>query len=1053
MTFENEGKFEDAIIKLLVEEKGWDGGVINRPSEEDLIQNWADIIFKINNEVDRLNGVPLNKGEINQLMAQVNSLATSNQRNSFINDKTVIITRENEKDKLHYGKEISLKIFDRNEIAAGSSIYQIAQQPRFKKDDPVDYNRRGDFMLLINGLPVIHVELKKDGVPLMNAVYQIKQYLAENKFRGLFSLVQIFVAMTPDDMLYFANPGDKALNKDYFFKWADFNNEPRTNWDNIASEFLSIPMAHQLIGYYTIADSKDEVLKVMRSYQIYATREIVDRVREKQRNNWSIRDQRGGYIWHTTGSGKTMTSFKAAELIAQLKYCDKVIFLVDRITLASQTVSEFEGFSPYEEIYATENTDALLSLLEDDNLGRLIVTSIQKMSNIVDGKVSEKKLADIKNKRIVFIVDEAHRSTFGTMMTDIKNTYEDAMFFGFTGTPIQTQTNNTDSTEITTADIFGNELHHYTLADGIRDENVLAFDITKVQTIKEMDLRRELALYKAHVNSIAELKDKDKAYKIYSEWMDSKKHSILEIESILGNVPYEKEEHRQKVVDDILNSWIELNYNNLSSAIFATSSIKEAISYWRMLKDNELGLKVTCIFDASDDFNEFTEEKTAGLKDIIKHYNKMYNKSFSLSTHASFKADVANRLAQKRQYRNITKEIRDEKTDIKRKIASDEKIDIVIVVYQLLTGFDSKWVSMLFLDKVLEMHNLIQAFSRTNRLNGTIKPHGIIKYYRRPATMEYNIKKAVKEYSGDNPYMMFVDKLPMNVRTINHEYEEIRDVFKMCKIENFSRLPEDDTAIKKFVSHFNILNKALISAIAQSFRWDKSSYYDKDKKEYVTLAITEEEYQTLLARYRELASEEAGHIPIDIEFDYTIIDDSFKIDFDYMNENFNKYLKELQDPNSSKEYLDELKNSLHKNFTLLPRDKQAYAEMIMNDLQSGDLKIVKESDFNDYINAYSVSELDRQIDSMVKFTGINEEKLRSLLMLKPTENNINEFGRFDSLKESADIDQIIDNLTKVKGSKVPVVKAKIYLDRMIRKFLTNDTFYIDQYNDLIKGDL
>lgn len=1053
MTFENEGKFEDAIIKLLVEKKGWDGGVINRPSEEDLIQNWADIIFKINNEVDRLNGVPLNKGEINQLMAQVNSLATSNQRNAFINDKTVIITRENEKDKLHYGKEVSLKIFDRNEIAAGSSIYQIAQQPRFKKDDPVDYNRRGDFMLLINGLPVIHVELKKDGVPLMNAVYQIKQYLAENKFRGLFSLVQIFVAMTPDDMLYFANPGDKALNKDYFFKWADFNNEPSTKWDIVASEFLSIPMAHQLIGYYTIADSKDEVLKVMRSYQIYATREIVDRVREKQRNNWSIRDQRGGYIWHTTGSGKTMTSFKAAELIAQLKYCDKVIFLVDRITLASQTVSEFEGFSPYEEIYATENTDALLSLLEDDNLGRLIVTSIQKMSNIVDGKVSEKKLADIKNKRIVFIVDEAHRSTFGTMMTDIKNTYEDAMFFGFTGTPIQTQTNNTDSTEITTADIFGNELHHYTLADGIRDENVLAFDITKVQTIKEMDLRRELALYKAHVNSIAELKDKDKAYKIYSEWMDSKKHSILEIESTLGNVPYEKEEHRQKVVDDILNSWIELNYNNLSSAIFATSSIKEAISYWRMLKDNELGLKVTCIFDASDDFNEFTEEKTAGLKDIIKHYNKMYNKSFSLSTHASFKADLANRLAQKRQYRNITKEIRDEKTDIKRKVASDEKIDIVIVVYQLLTGFDSKWVSMLFLDKVLEMHNLIQAFSRTNRLNGTIKPHGIIKYYRRPATMEHNIKKAVKEYSGDNPYMMFVDKLPMNIRTINHEYEEIRDVFKMCKIENFSRLPEDDTAIKKFVSHFNILNKALISAIAQSFRWDKSSYYDKDKKEYVTLAITEEEYQTLLARYRELASEEAGHIPIDIEFDYTIIDDSFKIDFDYMNENFDKYLKELQDPNSSKEYLDELKNSLHKNFTLLPRDKQAYAEMIMNDLQSGDLKIVKESDFNDYINAYSVSELDRQIDSMVKFTGINEEKLRSLLMLKPTENNINEFGRFDSLKESADIDLIIDNLTKVKGSKVPVVKAKIYLDRMIRKFLTNDTFYIDQYNDLIKGDL
>lgn len=315
--FNNEKEFEDAIINLLVSERGWTNGVINYPTERDLVRNWADILFMMNNEVDRLNGIPLNEAEINQLMNKINALRTPNMRNEFINGKTMILTRENEDDKAHFGKEISLKIFDRNEIAAGSSIYQIARQPKFEKLDPVGKDRRGDFMLLINGLPVIHVELKKDGVPISKAIYQIKSYMHEGAFRGLFSLVQIFVAMTPKEMKYFANTGSaEALNKDYFFNWADFNNEAIGNWKTIASDFLSIPMAHQLIGYYTIADKKDDVLKVMRSYQIYATREIVDRVREKQRNNWSIKDQLGGYIWHTTGSGKTMTSFKAAELVS-----------------------------------------------------------------------------------------------------------------------------------------------------------------------------------------------------------------------------------------------------------------------------------------------------------------------------------------------------------------------------------------------------------------------------------------------------------------------------------------------------------------------------------------------------------------------------------------------------------------------------------------------------------------------------------------------------------------------------------------------------------------
>lgn len=1032
--FKNEKEFEDAIINLLVSERGWTNGVINYPTERDLVRNWADILFMMNNEVDRLNGIPLNEAEINQLMNKINALRTPNMRNEFINGKTMILTRENEDDKAHFGKEISLKIFDRNEIAAGSSIYQIARQPKFEKLDPVGKDRRGDFMLLINGLPVIHVELKKDGVPIDKAIYQIKSYMHEGAFRGLFSLVQIFVAMTPKEMKYFANTGSaEALNKDYFFKWADFNNEAIGDWKTIASDFLSIPMAHQLIGYYTIADKKDDVLKVMRSYQIYATREIVDRVREKQRNNWSIKDQLGGYIWHTTGSGKTMTSFKAAELVSQLKYCDKVIFLVDRITLATQTVSEFEGFSNDEDIYATENTDALLKILSDDQVGRLIVTSIQKMSNIVSGKIDTKKLEGIKKKRLVFVVDEAHRSTFGSMMTEIKETYPDAIFFGFTGTPIQTKYENKDSTEITTADIFGNELHRYTLADGIRDGNVLAFDISKVETITEMELRRKYALFQAHVKSPEELYGNEWARETHRAYMDKDKHPIIEIENALGNKPFDCDEHREKVIKNIIDSWYELNPTNEFSAIFATSSIREAILYWRMFKEREHNLKLTCIFDKSDSFDEFSIEKEDGLKDIIRDYNEMYAKSYSVSEYAGFKADVANRLARKGPYRRLNE---------------GEKIDIVIVVYQLLTGYDSKWVSMLFLDKVLEMHNLIQAFSRTNRLNGPEKPHGIIKYYRRTATMERNINLAVKEYSGDRPHMMFVDKIALNVKKINSYFDEIKDIFVLNKIENFSVIPSDDLDQKKFVLAFNKLYKALLSAKAQGFSWTKTRYYSEETDEAVELMMSEDDYDVLLTRYKEVEkkSDGDGTETPDIEFDYNIVEENEIINYEYMNNNFAKYIKKLFDEGALKEDVDAIRSELHKNFAKLPSKSQVLAEMIINDIESGDLKLVDGWDFNDYINDYAVTELDKQLNKMSAFTGVDKDMLKKLINLRLTEDNLNEYGRFDALVNTADIEKIANNLGEIKKNKINKAIAKIYLNKALKEFVLDGPYDLDEYN-------
>lgn len=502
MIFNMESDFELALIRILTE-NGWEKEVLKNSSQEDLLRNWANILFENNRDKDRLDEYPLTDSEMQQILEQIENLRTPLRLNSFINGKSVSIKRDNPNDKLHYGKEVSLKIYDRNEIAAGSSRYQIVRQPKFPTADKILNNRRGDVMLLINGMPVIHIELKRSGVPVSQSCNQIEKYSHEGVFTGLFSLVQIFVAMTPDESVYFANPGPEGkFNKDYYFHWADFYNEPINDWDKVASTLLSIPMAHQLIGFYTVADDSDGVLKVMRSYQYFAANAISDKV---AKTKWNDSNQLGGYVWHTTGSGKTMTSFKSAQLIASSKDADKVVFLMDRVELGTQSLKEYRSFAnENESVQATENTYMLISKLKSSNpADTLIVTSIQKMSNIkeeTDG-LNAHDIELINNKRMVFIIDEAHRSTFGDMLVTIKRTFPKAIFFGFTGTPIQDENQKKKNT---TANILGDELHRYSIADGIRDKNVLGFDPYKVLTYKDRDLRKVVALEKAKADTVEE---------------------------------------------------------------------------------------------------------------------------------------------------------------------------------------------------------------------------------------------------------------------------------------------------------------------------------------------------------------------------------------------------------------------------------------------------------------------------------------------------------------------------------------------------------------------
>lgn len=795
MVFTKESEFEESLIRIL-SDKGWEKEVIKYPTEADLIKNWAKILFDNNRSIDRLNNYPLTDGEMQQIIEKITELRTPLRLNGFINGKTVSIKRDNPDDKQHFGKEVSLKIYDRREIAAGQSRYQIVQQPIFAKKTKILNDRRGDLMLLINGMPVIHIELKRSGVPVSQAYNQIEKYAGEGIFTGLFSLVQVFVTMNPDETVYFANPGpDGKFNMDYYFHWADFNNEPINDWKDIASTLLSIPMAHQLIGFYTVADNADGVLKVMRSYQYYAANAISDVV---SKNKWDVGNQRGGYIWHTTGSGKTMTSFKSAQLIANSKDADKVVFLTDRIELGTQSLKEYRSFADESEtVQATENTGILITKLKSPEASdTLIVTSIQKMSNVQneDGGLNEHDIECINKKRLVFIVDEAHRSTFGEMLTTIKQTFPNALFFGFTGTPVFGENAKKNNAQ---TDVFGNELHRYTIADGIRDRNVLGFDPYKVMTFRDQDVRKAVAKDKAKASTEEEaISDEKKAKKFY-EYMDSSKIKMAGykgkdgrwvngIEDYLPSTQY-SEEHQKKVVEDIKNNWITLSHNGKFHAIFATSSIPEAIQYYNLIRSEMPTLKVTCLFDPNIDNNGGVAFKEEGLVKILEDYKKMYDLEFTMASHAKFKKDVALRLAHKECYKRIEK-------------TPEKQLDLLIVVDQMLTGFDSKWVNTLYMDKILEYENLIQAFSRTNRLFGPDKPFGMIRYYRKPHTMEQNVLHAFEMYSGDRPIGLFVEKLPHNLKKMNEVFEDITDLFKNAGIMDFEKLPEDTSAKAKFAS-------------------------------------------------------------------------------------------------------------------------------------------------------------------------------------------------------------------------------------------------------------
>ena len=438
-------------------------------------------------------------------------------------------------------------------------------------------------------------------------------------------------------------------------------------------------------------------------------------------------------------------------------------------------------------------------------------------------------------------------------------------------------------------------------------------------------------------------------------------------------------------------------------------------------------LRITALFDPhiSDDETSGIDPafKAEGLEEIIKDYNATFGQKFDMGTHANFKKDLAARLAHKAPYIRVEAE-------------PEKRLDLLIVVNQMLTGFDSKWVNTLYCDKLLEYENIIQAFSRTNRLFGPDKPFGTVRYYRKPHTMKRNVDAAVKLYSGDKPIGLFADQLPRNLERLNDCFTEISAIFSAAGIADFAKLPDDLAARAAFAKQFNQFSAILEAAKIQGFTWDKSLYeFNTEPKQTITVAITQQQYLTLLQRYKELGAGggSAGEsIPFDIDSHITEIDTG-KIDADYMNSRFAKYLKVLQsgDGPAKEATLAEL----HRSFTSLSQEDQRFAEIFLHDIQRGDVQIDPDRTFRDYLVDYKARAKNKEFEAVVATLGVDPVKLAALMDAHVNEVSLNEYGRFDDLRATADPQRAKAYFERIEGTPLPMFKVNIKAANLLRDFL------------------
>lgn len=793
MTHQSEQQLEDTLISQL-----------NRQGFASvMLEDSSAVERNLRFQLEKFNETTFSNTEFSRILNHLN------KGDRFAKAKTLrdrfALTRDD--NKTSYVRFFNTDQWCKNEYQVARQITQVGR-----------YENRYDVTVLINGLPLVQIELKRRGVEMKEAFNQIQRYQRHTYSGTLFEYAQIFIISNGVNTKYFSNNPKQSFEQTFF--WTDESNNKITKLEDFTNIFLDRCFVSKMIAEYIVLAETDKIPMVLRPYQYFAVKAIVNQAAESNKN---------GYIWHTTGSGKTLTSFKTSQVLSKVPEIKKVLFVVDRKDLDIQTTNEFNSFSEGS-VDGTDNTRNLVAQLKDSKR-KLIVTTIQKLDIAIGQERYSRQFANLSDDKIVIIFDECHRSQFGQTHTHIKSFFKNAQLFGFTGTPIFAE-NNVGG--VTTADVFTECLHRYIITNAISDNNVLGFAVEYVGKYKQK-----------HLDTI----DKDIFADALVEGIDTKE--VLESSDRLN-----------KIADYILADWKRKTKNGKFNALFAVSSIDILKKYYSLLKSKaSADFKIATIFtyqanedDSSDmlDVDVFAGEGTIGnlhsrefLDNCIADYNQMFSTSYSSDRFYDYYKDLQKRIKNK-------------------------EVDLILVVNMFLTGFDSKRLNTLFVDKNLRYHGLVQAYSRTNRLLDSDKPHGNIVSFR---NLKEATDKALKLF-GDENAKEIVFKKP---------YEEQKKEFDK-KLEELKQRAPTPSSVDYLQSEEE---KAVFVKLFRDLLRIKSSLETFSEFSFTKLPLSEQEFYDYQSKYLDIyearkssaANAESILDQIDFELELTIRD---IINFDYI---------------------------------------------------------------------------------------------------------------------------------------------------------------------------
>lgn len=870
----------------------------------------ADVVANFKQQIEKHNKLTLTDSEFNQILIYIN------KGNTFERAKTL-------RSRIPYVNELgenkTIQLIDSKNWCKNE--FQVANQISMKGN----YDNRYDVTILINGLPLVQVELKRRGLELKEAFNQINRYQKHSYGAGfgLFQFIQLFIISNGVNTKYYVNGRVKDRQFKQTFYWTDKDNQLVTNLPEFADVFMNPCHLSKMITQYIVLNETQKALMVLRPYQYYAVEAIINQV--KTTNEY-------GYIWHTTGSGKTLTSFKTAQILTNIPEVYKVVFVVDRKDLDTQTAKEFNSFSKGS-IDSTTDTKTLVQQLTGNN--KLIVTTIQKLNNAISKAAYLKNMKALENERIIFIFDECHRSQFGKTHEEIKNFFKGCQMFGFTGTPIFAENAGTnDYGKRTTEMLFGKPLHKYVITDAIRDGNVLRFAIEYIRTFKQKEDIEDIDVEKINEPEV----------------MDAPKRRSNIVQHIIQN-------HKRKT------------HNKEFTAMFCVSDTDAAIAYYKLFKEaKEQGLhdlKVATIFtyaaneeqkknkdyidDGEDEFNIAAESETPylakykreELDDFIEDYNKMFQRNYSTKDSSLFY-----------QYYN----------DIADKV-KNKQIDILLVVNMFLTGFDSKTLNTLYVDKNLQYHGLIQAYSRTNRILNEVKSHGNIVCYR---NLKEATDKAIELFANKDAVGEIIE-LPYEAldQKLQEKYDALIAITPTVDSVNTLQNEEEQAEfIKAFREVMRLLNKM-------------KQYGDFN---YEDLPISHQEFEDYKSKYLDLYEENKGLHKED-DKGHSIIDDlDFELELIHRDEINVTYIMNLlvrlqAAPQAEKKSQEKMIQDLLNSDIQLRSKKELIEKFIQKHLPL----IENPDDVMDAFEGFVEAERKEAIQNMSSEEALDQEKLEHVI--------------------------------------------------------------------------